>query len=117
MGIVVVNDIEETEVTSLILKDIIYQMVEDFPDINYLYLDHGFISIKLLKETNNFNAKLIFLKLLFKNIDLSDIKCNQPIEIPFYEDKKLLNKQILFLLPAAIRVDEYQQLEKILKNN
>ncbi|MGB2111517.1 MAG: hypothetical protein ACPHY8_07080 [Patescibacteria group bacterium] len=48
---------------------------------------------------------------------MNDVDCDTPVCIEFYIDDTKLKKQILLLFPGAIKVDEYQQLEKILQNN
>ncbi len=112
-----VNKVSQEDVVEIVFDDITYQIQKQFPQLNKLFLDYSSISIKLLKETNNFNKKLLLLKLLFKHVDLNDIDCDTPVSIEFYIDDTKLKKQILLLFPGAIKVDEYQQLEKILQNN
>ena len=112
-----VNKVSQEDVVEIVFDDITYQVQKQFPQLNKLFLDYSFISIKLLKETNDFNKKLLLLKLLFKHVDLNDFDCDTPVSIEFYIDDTKLKKQILFLYPGAINVDKYQQLEKILQNN
>lgn len=112
-----VYKVSQEDVVETVFDDIIYQVQKQFPQLKKLFLDYSFISIKLLKETNDFNKKLLLLKLLFKHVDLNDFDCDTPVSIEFYIDDTKLKKQILLLYPGAINVDKYQQLEKILQNN